>query len=127
MHISFNKRVFTALGLGIVFNFVLHTLYEPASKVIIGSNNWFGLMGSGCVKLLQMIVMPLILVSIVSAFTKLKLTNNIEKISGFIIGILLLTTAIANAGITKRISRPLLHPILFAPVIKIPKIHIHQY
>lgn len=48
-------------------------------------------------KLLQMVVMPLILVSIISAFTKLKLTNNIGKISGLIIGILLITTAISAA------------------------------
>ncbi|MGG2064419.1 L-cystine transporter [Bacillus sp. S14(2024)] len=96
-HVSFNKRVFTALGLGIAFGLILQFFYKPTSEVIIQSNNWFNLIGSGYVKLLQMIVMPLILVSILSAFTKLKLTNNLGKISGFIIGILLLTTAIAAA------------------------------
>lgn len=44
-----------------------------------------------------MIVMPLILVSIISAFTKLQLTKNLGKISGLIIGILILTTGIAAA------------------------------
>ncbi|MGF9963153.1 L-cystine transporter [Bacillus rhizoplanae] len=96
-HVSFNKRVFTALGLGIAFGLILQFFYKPTSEVIIQSNNWFNLIGSGYVKLLQMIVMPLILVSILSAFTKLKLTNNLGKISGFIIGILLLTTGIAAA------------------------------
>ncbi|PEA56362.1 L-cystine transporter [Bacillus pseudomycoides] len=96
-HLSFNKRVFTALGLGIIFGLILQLFYKPNSEVIIQSNNWFNLIGSGYVKLLQMIVMPLILVSIISAFTKLKLTNNLGKISGLIIGILLLTTGIAAA------------------------------
>ena len=41
--------------------------------------------------------MPLILVSIISAFTKLQLTKNLGKISGLIIGILILTTGIAAA------------------------------
>ena len=45
--------------------------------------------------------MPLVFISIVTAFTKLKLTNNIGKISILIIGILIGTTAIAAAiGIT---------------------------
>ncbi|MGG0187055.1 L-cystine transporter [Bacillus rhizoplanae] len=96
-HVSFNKRVFTALGLGIIFGLILQFFYKPTSEVIVQSNNWFNLIGGGYVKLLQMIVMPLVLVSILSAFTKLKLTNNLGKISGFIIGILLLTTAIAAA------------------------------
>ncbi|CAK6477252.1 L-cystine uptake protein TcyP [Peribacillus frigoritolerans] len=48
-----------------------------------------------------MIVMPLVFISILSAFTRLKLTSNIGKISVLIIGILLGTTAIAAAvGIT---------------------------
>ncbi len=96
-HVSFNKRVFTALGVGIVFGLILQFIYEPTSKIIVNSNNWFSLIGSGYVKLLQMIVMPLILVSIISAFTKLKLTSNLGKISGLIIGILILTTGIAAA------------------------------
>ncbi|ENQ3104255.1 hypothetical protein SAMN04488168_105125 [Bacillus sp. 491mf] len=96
-HLSFNKRVFTALGLGIIFGLILQLFYKPTSEIIIQSNNWFNLIGGGYVKLLQMIVMPLILVSIISAFTKLKLTSNLGKISGLIIGILLLTTGIAAA------------------------------
>jgi L-cystine uptake protein TcyP (sodium:dicarboxylate symporter family) len=48
-----------------------------------------------------MIVMPLVFISILSAFTRLKLTSNIGKISVLIIGILLGTTAVAAAvGIT---------------------------
>ncbi|OJF16546.1 MAG: sodium:dicarboxylate symporter, partial [Bacillaceae bacterium G1] len=54
-------------------------------------------MGSGYVKLLQMIVMPLVFISILSAFTKTKLTQNVGKIGGLILAILVGTTAIAAA------------------------------
>jgi L-cystine uptake protein TcyP (sodium:dicarboxylate symporter family) len=96
-HVSFSKRVFTALGLGIVFGLALQFIYGATSEVIAGSIDWFNIVGSGYVKLLQMVVMPLVFISIVAAFTKLKLSNNIGKISGLIIAILVGTTAIAAA------------------------------
>ncbi|MCP1493563.1 L-cystine uptake protein TcyP (sodium:dicarboxylate symporter family) [Peribacillus frigoritolerans] len=100
-HISFTKRVFTGLGLGIIFGLLLQYFYEPQSEEIVKSVDWFNIVGSGYVKFLQMIVMPLVFISILSAFTRLKLTSNIGKISVLIIGILLGTTAIAAAvGIT---------------------------
>ncbi len=100
-HISFTKRVFTALGLGILFGFLLQWMYEPQSEALAKSVDWFSIVGSGYVKFLQMIVMPLVFVSILSAFTRLKLTSNIGKISVLILGILIGTTAIAAAvGIT---------------------------
>ncbi|AZV59397.1 L-cystine transporter [Peribacillus frigoritolerans] len=100
-HVSFTKRVFTGLGLGIVFGLLLQYFYEPQSEAIVKSVDWFNIVGSGYVKFLQMIVMPLVFISIISAFTRLKLTSNIGKISVLIIGILLGTTAIAAAvGIT---------------------------
>ncbi|WP_269775446.1 L-cystine transporter [Bacillus siamensis] len=104
-HVSFSKRVFTALGLGIVFGFALQLIYGPASHIVTQTADWFNIAGSGYVKLLQMIVMPLVFISILGAFTKLKLTHNIGKISGLIIGILIATTAIAAAvGIVSALS-----------------------
>lgn len=96
-HVSFSKRVFTALGLGIVFGFVIHWIYGTTHEVTTGSIDWFNIVGNGYVKLLQMVVMPLVFISIVAAFTKLKLTKNIGKISFLVIGILLGTTAISAA------------------------------
>jgi uncharacterized protein len=96
-HVSFSKRVFTALGLGIVFGFVIHWIYGTTHEVTTGSIDWFNIVGYGYVKLLQMVVMPLVFISIVAAFTKLKLTKNIGKISFLVIGILLGTTAISAA------------------------------
>ncbi|MDQ1147853.1 L-cystine uptake protein TcyP (sodium:dicarboxylate symporter family) [Bacillus sp. SORGH_AS 510] len=96
-HVSFSKRVFTALGLGIVFGFAIHWIYGTTHEVTTGTIDWFNIVGYGYVKLLQMVVMPLVFISIVAAFTKLKLTKNIGKISFLVIGLLLGTTAISAA------------------------------
>ncbi|MBS4196007.1 L-cystine transporter [Lederbergia citri] len=94
-HISFSKRVFTALGIGIVLGLAIHLAYGTDSDVTKGTLDWFNIVGSGYISLLKMIVMPLVFISIVSAFTKLKLTSNLGKISALVIGILIGTTAIA--------------------------------
>ncbi|MEH6948474.1 L-cystine transporter [Bacillus sp. JJ634] len=100
-HISFTKRVFTGLGIGVIYGFILQYFTEPDSEAMLTTVDWFNLVGSGYVKFLQMIVMPLVFISILSAFTKLKLTNNIGKISSLILAILIGTTAVAAAvGIT---------------------------
>lgn len=96
-HISFSKRVFTGLGLGILFGFILNLLFGTTSEVTGTTIEWFNIVGSGYVKLLQMVVMPLVFISIVGAFTKVKLSNNLGKISIYSIGILLVTTGIAAA------------------------------
>lgn len=80
-HVSFSKRVFAGLGLGIIFGYILHLLYGTDSEVTVGTMDWFSIVGSGYVKLLQMVVMPLVFISIVGAFTRLKITKNIGKIS----------------------------------------------
>lgn len=94
-HISFTKRVFTGLGLGLVFGVILQLVYNTDSEVLAKSTDWFNLVGRGYVGLLQMIVIPLIMVSIISAIAKLKGKQNLGKISGLIIAVLLITTAIA--------------------------------
>ncbi|MET3287629.1 UNVERIFIED_CONTAM: L-cystine uptake protein TcyP (sodium:dicarboxylate symporter family) [Brevibacillus sp. OAP136] len=99
-HVSFSKRVFIALGAGIIFGLVLHSAYGK-SDALKTSIDWFNIVGNGYVKLLQMVVMPLVFVSIVSAFTKMKLTQNIGKISTLVIALLVGTTAVSAAvGIT---------------------------
>ncbi|HAS02001.1 MAG TPA: L-cystine transporter [Brevibacillus sp.] len=96
-HISFSKRVFTALAVGIVFGVGLQLTYGAKTDIIKDSIEWFNIVGKGYIKLLQMIVMPLVFISILAAFTKVKLTNNIGKISSLIIGILIATTAVSAA------------------------------
>lgn len=85
-HISFAKRVFTALGIGIVFGVLLHLIYGTHSNVITSTSDWFNIVGQGYVALLQMIVMPLIFISIVAAFTKIQIGEKFAKIGIFLIG-----------------------------------------
>lgn len=94
-HVSFSKRVFTGLGLGILFGLGLQYGYGADSEVAAKSTDWFNLVGGGYVTFLKMIVMPLVFISILSAFTRLNLKGNIGKLSGLIIAILIGTTAIA--------------------------------
>lgn len=94
-HVSFSKRVFTGLGLGILFGLGLQYGYGADSEVAAKSTDWFNLVGGGYVTFLKMIVVPLVFISILSAFTRLNLKGNIGKLSGLIIGILIGTTAIA--------------------------------
>jgi uncharacterized protein len=96
-HVSFSKRVFLALAVGIIYGFILQWIYGPTEQVVIDLINWFNLVGTGYIKLLQMIVMPLVFISILAAFTKMKLAKNVGKISVLVIGLLVGTTAIAAA------------------------------
>ncbi|GIO70226.1 L-cystine transporter [Paenibacillus sp. FSL M7-1455] len=96
-HVSFTKRVFAGLGLGVVFGVVLQLIFGVDSKVISKSVDWFNLAGYGYVGLLQMVVIPLIMVSIISAIMNLKGRQNLGKMSGSIIAVLLITVAIAAA------------------------------
>ncbi|WP_029100726.1 L-cystine transporter [Brevibacillus thermoruber] len=96
-HVSFSKRVFAALGAGIAFGLILQAVYGIKSDVLQTSIDWFNIVGKGYVKLLQMIVMPLVFLSILAAFTRMKLSANIGRISTLILGILVGTTAVAAA------------------------------
>ncbi|HDI0098720.1 TPA: L-cystine transporter [Staphylococcus aureus] len=94
-HISFAKRVFTALGIGIVFVVLLHLIYGTHSNVITSTSDWFNIVGQGYVALLQMIVMPLIFISIVAAFTKIQIGEKFAKIGSLIFIFLIGTVTIA--------------------------------
>lgn len=100
-HVKFSNRVFIALILGIILGLVLQLIYGATSEEITNTVAWYNIIGTGYVKLLQMVAMPLVFISILSAFTKLKLGNNLGKIAGLILLILVGTTAIsAGVGIT---------------------------
>ncbi|WP_039044334.1 L-cystine transporter [Sporosarcina sp. ZBG7A] len=94
-HVSFSKRVFTGLGLGILYGVILHVSYGVESTALQQSVPWFNIMGTGYIKLLQMIVVPLVFISILTAFTKVAAGKNFGKQAALILGILIGTTAIA--------------------------------
>ncbi|OKL37486.1 L-cystine transporter [Domibacillus mangrovi] len=104
-HVSFSKRVFTGLGFGIVYGLIMHFAYGTGSETLAESTAWFDLIGTGYVRLLQMIVMPLVFISILGAFTKITIGKNFAKMATLILGILLGTTAIAaSVGIAVAIG-----------------------
>jgi len=96
-HVSFTKRVFTGLGLGVLLGAAMQAFYGAGSQDVATTNAWLDVLGSGYVKLLQMIVIPLIMVSIVQAILKLRNASSLGSISTLTIGILLVTTVVAAA------------------------------
>ena len=91
---SLSKKVLIGMVVGIIYGLALKTIYGDG-QIIEHSVAWFNLVGNGYIQLLQMVIMPLIFVSIVSAVVKLHQTTSLGKISVLVIGILLATTAIA--------------------------------
>jgi L-cystine uptake protein TcyP (sodium:dicarboxylate symporter family) len=96
-HVSFTKRVFAGLGAGIVLGAACQAFYGTGAPVIAETNSYLGIIGTGYVKLLQMIIMPLIMVSIIQAILKLRDASELGKISVLTIGTLMVTTAVAAA------------------------------
>ncbi|WP_019240973.1 MULTISPECIES: L-cystine transporter [Bacillus] len=100
-YVSFPKRVFTGLVMGIAFGALIQFVFKNNSDVIMVSTDWFGIIGNGYVRLLKMIVIPLVMVSIISAIIHLKSSKGLGKMTGLIIAILIFTTLIASGiGIT---------------------------
>ncbi|AYE36577.1 L-cystine transporter [Borrelia turcica IST7] len=95
-HISFTKRIFIALGLGLIFGMSMQYFYESEPMIIKESVKWINILGTGYVRLLKMIVIPLIIVSIISAIIKLTNTQDVWKMSLSVILVLVFTAGIAS-------------------------------
>lgn len=94
-HVKFPKRVFLALGLGIVLGLILHLAYGADSEITNQTTEWISIVGDGYISLLQMIVIPLVFVSIVAAFTKIEIGEKFAKVGSFIFMFLIGTVAVA--------------------------------
>lgn len=92
---SLAKKVLVGLVIGVFFGLALQLIYGSDDPVLKASISWFNIVGNGYVQLLQMIVMPLVFVSILSAVAKLHNASSLGKISFLTIGTLLFTTLIA--------------------------------
>ena len=95
IHVKFSRRVFTALGVGILFGAILQLIFKTDSEVVKQTANWIGIVGNGYVSFLKMIVMPLVMVSIIQAITNLESSKGLGKMAGMVIGLLVFTTLIA--------------------------------
>ncbi|WP_186579890.1 L-cystine transporter [Aquibacillus kalidii] len=100
-HVSFSKRVFTGLGLGILLGAFLQLAFDPGSAVISTTTDWYNVIGRGYVSLLMMVVIPLIMVSIIQSIINLEKSAELGKMAAWIIGILVATAmAAAIIGIS---------------------------
>ncbi len=91
---SFTIRVILALALGLVFGGALQAIFGFGAPVIKEAMNWIGIVGSGYVRLLRMIVMPLIFISILYAFITQR-SKNLGKMALRVLGVLMITVAIS--------------------------------
>ncbi|OOF65562.1 L-cystine transporter [Rodentibacter sp. Ppn85] len=87
------QTVFVGLALGLAAGALLQNI--GSEETIKTALDWINLVGGGYVRLLQMIVMPLVFVSILSAITRLNEASSLGKISFSVLSVLLITTAIA--------------------------------
>ncbi|WP_414050835.1 L-cystine transporter [Macrococcus animalis] len=94
-HTSFSKRVFTGMLFGILLGAAIQLIYGTKSKVALGTLDWYSIIGSGYVQLLMLIVVPLVMVSIIRSIINLNATDQLGKMAGWVIGILITTTLIA--------------------------------
>lgn len=92
---SLSRRVLIGLIIGVIFGIFLQWTYGIENPTLKKSIEWFNIVGNGYVLLLQMIVMPLVFASILSAVAKLHSATSLGKIATLTLGILLLTTLIA--------------------------------
>lgn len=101
-HLSFTKRVLTALVGGIIFGAAIQLIFGSGAEVITQANTWISIVGTGYVRLLNMIVIPLVFVAITSSIVNQD-AKSLKKSAFSIIAVLMITTAIA-AGLGATVS-----------------------
>lgn len=96
-YVKYATRVFVGLGLGILFGALIQIIFGSDSATTTSVMEWVDIVGRGYVRFLQMLVMPLIFVSLVRAFTEMEGESNIGKIGANVLGVLVITVSIAAA------------------------------
>lgn len=96
-YVKYAYRVFAGLGLGILFGAVIQMFFGADGSTTAMAIEWIDVVGSGYVRFLQMLVMPLIFVSLVRAFTEMEGESNIGQIGANVLGVLVITVMIASA------------------------------
>ncbi len=92
---ALSTNVLLAVVLGVALGALAQAVYGLDSPAISGTIRWVNVVGSGYVRLLQMVVAPLVLISILAAITRLGDARSLGAISGGVLGLLMVTTAIS--------------------------------
>ncbi|BBG29007.1 L-cystine transporter [Zymobacter palmae] len=95
--LTLGRQVLIALVVGVLYGAGLQALHGADSPIIKDTLAWVGVVGSGYVSLLQMIVMPLIMVSILGAIARLNDARALGRISLSVLAMLMITVAISAA------------------------------
>ncbi|WP_080799937.1 L-cystine transporter [Arabiibacter massiliensis] len=93
--VGFTPRVFTALGLGIALGVGIQLALGRGSEAATAALDWMAVVGQGYIALLKMLVMPLVFVAIVGAFTRTQATEHLGRIGAVVLAVLLGTVAVA--------------------------------
>lgn len=96
-HVSYPKRTFVGLGMGIVFGALIQLILGAESGTTATIVEWIDVVGSGYVRFLQLLVVPLIFVSLVRAFTEVQGSANLGRISFNVLSVLIITVMVASA------------------------------
>ncbi|WPM05615.1 L-cystine transporter [Borreliella sinica] len=94
-NVSFTKRVFISLGLGVAFGMSIQYFYGTNSSITNETISWINILGEGYVRLLKMVITPLIITSIISAIIKLTNSKDVGRMSLLVILTLVFTAGIA--------------------------------
>jgi L-cystine uptake protein TcyP (sodium:dicarboxylate symporter family) len=92
---STSSSVLIALLMGTVLGVLLQLVHGPGDESVTRSMTWIGIVSGGYVRLLQAIVMPLVMISILAAVTRLGSARSVGAISVGVLGVLLATTAVS--------------------------------
>ena len=99
MGLSLSKQILAGLIAGVVFGLALQFAYAGSDSgsedVIAGTLEWTGVIGTGYISLLRMVIMPLVLIMMIAAVVKMRDVAALGRIGGSVIGILVGTTMIA--------------------------------
>lgn len=93
--LSFTVRVFAALGMGILLGLGMQLLIGRESEATAVALDWMAVVGQGYIGLLKMLVMPLVFVAILGAFTRAEVTEHFGRIAAVVLAVLLGTVTIA--------------------------------
>lgn len=94
-HVSFGKRALLALAVGIIFGLIIQYIYGTTNPIVEGAMDWINIVGDGFVSLLMMLVIPIVFIAILRAFTSSTFTDGFGKISGIVVAFLVATVMIS--------------------------------
>lgn len=92
---SFNYRVLTALIGGLAFGSLIQLTLGNGNSITGNFAELISVFGNGYIKLLQMIVVPLVFIAMTASIMNVEGDGSLSKIAPKVIGILIVTVAIA--------------------------------